>query len=50
MEGIFMVLKRVGREVVLRKGGEVVKESFRGEGLEVVPFRRGQATWSVEWK
>lgn len=36
--------------IVLRKGQEVVIESLKGEGVEVVPFRRGAATWSVEWK
>jgi dihydroorotase len=36
--------------IVLRKGKEVINESFKGEGVEVVPFRRGQSTWSVEWK
>ena len=36
--------------IVLKKGTEVVKDSFKGVGIEVVPFRRGQNTWSVEWK
>jgi dihydroorotase len=36
--------------IVLRKGAEVIQESFTGKGVEVVPFRRGQRTWSVEWK
>jgi dihydroorotase len=36
--------------IVVRKGKEVVRESFTGQGFEVVPFRRGQTTWSVEWK
>jgi dihydroorotase len=34
--------------IVLRKGSEVVQESFKGEGVDVIPFRRGQNTWSVE--
>lgn len=37
-------------KIILRKGGEVIQESFIGEGVEVVPFRRGQSTWSIEWK
>jgi dihydroorotase len=37
-------------KIVLRKGGEVIQESVTGMGVEVVPFRRGQSTWSVEWK
>lgn len=38
------------QRIVLRKGSQVIQESFKGEGVEVVPFRRGQSTWSVEWK
>ena len=37
-------------KIILRKGKEVVQESIVGEGVEVIPFRRGQSTWSVEWK
>jgi dihydroorotase len=37
-------------KIVLKKGGEVIQESFTGEGVEVVPFRRGQSTWSISWK
>ncbi|KAI0019299.1 hypothetical protein F4780DRAFT_771277 [Xylariomycetidae sp. FL0641] len=36
--------------IVLKKGNEVIVDSVKGDGLEVVPFRRGQTTWSVEWK
>ena len=36
--------------IVLRKGREAVQESFKGEGVEVVPFRTGMSIWSVEWK
>lgn len=39
-----------GERIVLRKKGEVVQESFVGNGVDVVAFRRGKATWSVEWK
>lgn len=37
-------------KIVLRKGGEVIQESITGEGVEVVPFRKGQSIWSIEWK
>ena len=37
-------------KIVLRKGSQVIPESFRREGVEVVPFRRGQSTWSIDWK
>lgn len=36
--------------IVLRKRSEVVEESLKGDGVEVVNFRGGQSTWSVEWK
>lgn len=36
--------------IVLRRGGAVVQESYTGQGVEVIPFRRGQKIWSVEWK
>jgi dihydroorotase len=36
--------------IVLSKGNEVVKESFTGKDVEVVPFRKSQGTWSVAWK
>lgn len=41
-----------GESVVLRKGRESVVDVLKKEGLgvEVVPFRRGEKTWSVEWK
>lgn len=37
-------------KIVLRKGVEVVRESFEGDGVQVIPFRKGQSTWSIEWK
>lgn len=36
--------------IVLRRGGAVVQQSVKGEGVEVVSFRRGKSTWSLEWK
>lgn len=35
--------------IVVEKKGEVIVESFKGDGLEVVPFRKGKETWSVRW-
>jgi dihydroorotase len=37
-------------KIVLKKGGDVIQDSFNGEGVEVIPFRRGQSTWSISWK
>jgi dihydroorotase len=41
-----------GERVVLRKGGEKIVDVLEkdGVGVSVVPFRKGDATWSVEWK
>lgn len=41
---------KTGEKIVLKKGSEVVMESLKGDGVEVVPFRRGKGTWSVEWQ
>ncbi|KAF1963368.1 Dihydroorotase [Byssothecium circinans] len=59
LEGFFSVWGRKfygvgeGKEerVVLRRGREKVVDVLRrdGFGVEVVPFRRGEETWSVEW-
>ncbi|KAK3359028.1 hypothetical protein B0T25DRAFT_531754 [Lasiosphaeria hispida] len=38
------------RNVLLTRDGQTVAESFQGEGAEVVPFRAGERTWSVEWQ
>jgi dihydroorotase len=39
-----------GERIVLQKDCAIIQESIKGDGVEVVPFRRGQSTWSVEWK
>jgi len=36
--------------IILTKGSEVVQESFLGNGVEVIPFRKSESTWSVQWK
>ena len=38
-----------GQKIVLKKGDEVVMESVKGEGVQVVPFRSGLPSWSCEW-
>lgn len=39
-------------KVVLRKGGEKIVDVLQKDGVSVsvVPFRKGESTWSVEWK
>ncbi|CAI9637877.1 unnamed protein product [Alternaria burnsii] len=49
----YQVEEKRGEKVVLRKGGEKVLDVLKKEGggdVEVVPFRKGEMTWSVEWK
>ena len=38
-----------GQRVRLSKGEERVCGNIVGEGVEVVPFRSGQQTWTVDW-
>ncbi|KAK2065435.1 dihydroorotase [Colletotrichum caudatum] len=35
--------------VRLTRGGAVVNQTFEGAGIQVVPFRAGKETWSLEW-
>ncbi|CAD6502260.1 BgTH12-07923 [Blumeria graminis f. sp. triticale] len=35
--------------IVLHKKSEIVRESFTGEGVEVVPFRCGKSVWRITW-
>lgn len=41
-----------GERIVLRKNAEKIVDVLRkdGGGVEVVPFRKGETTWSAEWK
>lgn len=38
-----------GQRISLSKGDESVCRNIVGEGVEVVPFRSGQQTWTVDW-
>ncbi|CAO2654468.1 Nn.00g112010.m01.CDS01 [Neocucurbitaria sp. VM-36] len=48
----YQVESGMGERVVLMKGGVKIDDVVRkeGSGVEVVPFRKGEETWSVEWK
>ncbi|KAF2429821.1 Dihydroorotase [Tothia fuscella] len=41
---------KTSERIVIRKGDDVVTDSLTAGAFEVVPFRRGQKTWSVKWK
>ncbi|ORY62526.1 dihydroorotase [Pseudomassariella vexata] len=38
------------QKIVLKKGSEVIAESIKGHGVEIVPFQQGKPTWTVEWQ
>ena len=46
----YQVEEGKGERVLLRKGGEKILDVLKEGDVEVVPFRRGETTWSVEWK
>jgi dihydroorotase len=39
-----------GEKFVLRRQGDVIVNALSSGSLEVVPFRRGQTTWKVDWR
>ncbi|KAF7519713.1 hypothetical protein G7054_g13000 [Neopestalotiopsis clavispora] len=46
----FYGIEQSSKKIVVKKGEEVITSSIKGSGVEVVPFRSGEATWSVEWQ
>ncbi|KAK2807758.1 hypothetical protein FQN50_005300 [Emmonsiellopsis sp. PD_5] len=38
-----------GEFITVRKGGEKIVGLLEGVGVDVVPFRKGETTWSVSW-
>ncbi|KAK3365750.1 hypothetical protein B0T24DRAFT_636629 [Lasiosphaeria ovina] len=38
------------RKILLTRGGQVIAQSLKGDGAEIVPFRAGETTWGVEWQ
>ncbi|KAF3019748.1 hypothetical protein E8E14_010391 [Neopestalotiopsis sp. 37M] len=46
----FYGIEQSSKKIVVKKGDEVITSSIKGSGVEVVPFRSGEATWSVEWQ
>lgn len=47
------VEEKKGERIVLKRGKEKIVEVLKRDGVggaEVVPFRRGEETWSVTWK
>jgi dihydroorotase len=48
----YQVKDERGEKMVLRKGGEKVVDVLEKDGVSVsvVPFRKGEETWGVEWK
>lgn len=46
----FYDVKSSGKKILLKRGKEVIPESVKAAGLEVVLFRKGETTWTVEWQ
>lgn len=46
----FYGIEQSSKKIVVKKGDEVIASSIKGSGVEVVPFRSGEATWTVEWQ
>ncbi|TPX08831.1 uncharacterized protein E0L32_009771 [Thyridium curvatum] len=46
----FYGLEPAKQKVLLKKNGQKVAESLKSAEVEVVPYRAGQSTWSVEWQ
>jgi len=46
----FYGVESSSKKILLRKGKEVIPESVRASGMEVVLFRKGETTWTVEWQ
>ena len=48
----YQVEEPKGEKIFLKKGKESISDVLRkaGVSVEVVPFRKGEQTWSVDWK
>lgn len=46
----FYGVSPASRNILVKRGGQTIPESLKGEGAEIVPFRAGETTWSVEWQ
>lgn len=46
----FYGIAKAERTILLKRDGQTIPESLKGEGAEIVPFRAGEKTWSVEWQ
>lgn len=48
----YQVKEERNERIVLKKGGEKIVDVLKKDGVsvEVVPFRKGEQTWSAEWK
>lgn len=38
------------RKILLTKGNEKIVEAFKGPDVEIVPFKKGEITWSLRWQ
>ncbi|KAL2753378.1 hypothetical protein ACRALDRAFT_1044265 [Sodiomyces alcalophilus JCM 7366] len=45
----FYRVEQSTKKIVLRKADQVIPESLKAAGVEVVNYRAGKKTWSLEW-
>ncbi|KAK3326442.1 hypothetical protein B0H66DRAFT_550950 [Apodospora peruviana] len=45
----FYAIPQSIKKIRLTRGGQVVADSLKSDGAEIVPFRAGETTWGVEW-
>lgn len=46
----FYGVEKAAKNILVKKGNATIPESIKDAGVEVVPFRKGETTWSVEWQ
>ncbi|KAK7991817.1 hypothetical protein PG996_013170 [Apiospora saccharicola] len=46
----FYGVEKATKQILVKKGNATIPESIKDAGVEVVPFRKGETTWSVEWQ
>ncbi|KAK3351957.1 hypothetical protein B0H65DRAFT_546943 [Neurospora tetraspora] len=46
----FYEVESAEKKILVKRDGAVVEESLKTDKVEIVPFRSGEKTWSVEWQ
>lgn len=46
----FYEVAKAERKILVKREGATVEESLKTDKVEIVPYRAGEKTWSVEWQ